>query len=519
MDGKKRSSAVSAFPVPDVSQTNSADKKSSRKKRPAPKGKTDLVSVDEANSAPAPKGLFDILEDTGASSAPAWADEDDSAFAIDLSTVARLRKTRETETETKISSEEFNKRMRKQFTTLNGDASWAALPGERDASTSNAIDAALAGADVDDEDAFDFASAASLTRDILSSSAALTHARTNGHRVTEANLAALPSGRLEIARLPDATVASMHASIITSCRFHADGELLLTSGLDSMLKLFHVDSARNPLVQGVKIRDLPIRCADFIGTSEVMATGRRNYFYTYDLVKGATTKVPFVRGREDKEKSLERFRVCADGSKIAVLGTDGNILMLHGRSKQLTATLRAPCHVNDLAFGPASGHELHAACNDGSVLTFDLRMNRALARRQDEGSVHVAAVGASADGKYIAAGSDAGYLNVYAAALEAGDSTGARAKPLKGLDSLTTTVDRVVFSPSCEMLAMSSFRKKDSLRMVHLPSLTVFNNWPTANTPLGYVQDMDFSPTGGMVAVGNDKGKVLLYRLNHYLSN
>lgn len=51
---------------------------------------------------------------------------------------------------------------------------------------------------------------------------------------------------------------------------------------------------------------------------------------------------------------------------------------------------------------------------------------------------------------------------------------------------------------------------------VHLPSYTVFSNWPTSNTPLHYVSAMDFSPGSGYFACGNDKGKVLLYRVNHY---
>ena len=37
-----------------------------------------------------------------------------------------------------------------------------------------------------------------------------------------------------------------------------------------------------------------------------------------------------------------------------------------------------------------------------------------------------------------------------------------------------------------------------------------------AGTPLGYVSKFAFSPRSGYVAMGNAKGKVLLYRLNHY---
>jgi U3 small nucleolar RNA-associated protein 18 len=53
---------------------------------------------------------------------------------------------------------------------------------------------------------------------------------------------------------------------------------------------------------------------------------------------------------------------------------------------------------------------------------------------------------------------------------------------------------------------------------VHVPTCTVFSNWPTSKTPLGYIFSMDFSPSSGFIALGNDKGKVLLYRVNHYRS-
>jgi U3 small nucleolar RNA-associated protein 18 len=68
------------------------------------------------------------------------------------------------------------------------------------------------------------------------------------------------------------------------------------------------------------------------------------------------------------------------------------------------------------------------------------------------------------------------------------------------------------------MLMMASRMKKNALRVVHLPSATVFSNWPPATAPLHYVHCGAFSPGGGYLAVGNAKGRVLLYRLHHYSS-
>jgi U3 small nucleolar RNA-associated protein 18 len=467
--------------------------------------------------------LFDVLDSAsgiaaaatsaGAEPVSVWADADDETHSVSLASVNRFRKVRTTEDEDVVSGKEFNRRMRKQFKSINQDAAWAELPADAAAAAAAAEAGAATGAEA--ADATDAASAAALTRSLLSTSAALTHNTRRGLDAKD-ELASLPQGRLALTRITDANQAAPNASVTSSARFHANGELFLTGGLDGMLRLFHIDGARNPLVQGVKLGDLPVRCADFVGDSEVLATGRRDHFYSYDLVKGAVSRIPYVRGREGKEKSLELFRVSPDQQTIAVSGVDGTVLLLSARSKQLIGTVRAPTHVNDIAFGPAGSGLLYTAGHDGGVLTFDLRTRRAVARRQDEGAVHVTAIAASYDGNYLATGSDSGIANIFAAELDADDATGAAARPLRTVDNLTTCIDRLAFSGGNEMLAVSSYRKKDQLRLVHLPSLTTFTNWPQTNTPLSYIQDVSFSANGGMMAVANDKGRVLLYRINHY---
>jgi U3 small nucleolar RNA-associated protein 18 len=88
--------------------------------------------------------------------------------------------------------------------------------------------------------------------------------------------------------------------------------------------------------------------------------------------------------------------------------------------------------------------------------------------------------------------------------------------PLKALMNLTTSIDSLSFSHDSQMLLMGSRLKKDSLRIVHLPSLTVFANWPTGRSPLQYVHSAAFSPHSGFLGIGNAKGRALLYRLHHY---
>lgn len=56
----------------------------------------------------------------------------------------------------------------------------------------------------------------------------------------------------------------------------------------------------------------------------------------------------------------------------------------------------------------------------------------------------------------------------------------------------------------------------DLFFQIHLPSLTAFGNWPTSSTPLGHVTAVDFSARSEYVAIGNTRGRVLLYHLKDY---
>ena len=52
------------------------------------------------------------------------------------------------------------------------------------------------------------------------------------------------------------------------------------------------------------------------------------------------------------------------------------------------------------------------------------------------------------------------------------------------------------------------------LLAVHLPSCTVYQNWPTSGTPLGRVTAISWAgKETGIVAIGNEAGKVRLFEI------
>ena len=78
----------------------------------------------------------------------------------------------------------------------------------------------------------------------------------------------------------------------------------------------------NTKIQSIFIEDGPICKASFLPDgSEVIISGRRKFFYSFDLVKAAINKIGPLMGRE--EKSLEVFEVSSDSSTIAFIGNEG----------------------------------------------------------------------------------------------------------------------------------------------------------------------------------------------------
>ena len=121
----------------------------------------------------------------------------------------------------------------------------------------------------------------------------------------------------------------------------------------------------------------------------------------------------------------------------------------------------------------------------------------------------------SATSRFLAVGAESGVVNLY------NDTSRPFQKrsPVKSILNMHTSIDYMKFNPQGDILAMSSRREKDALKLVHVPTQTVFSNWPTSKTPLSYVWSLDFSPGSKFMAVGNDKGKCLLYKLSHYNDN
>lgn len=251
--------------------------------------------------------------------------------------------------------------------------------------------------------------------------------------------------------------------------------------------------------------------------------------HSYDVAASKIDRIegPRIGCPSGMTSSLESFAVSSGeqgNSLAAFLGDQGYIQLVSLQSKQWIGSLKMNGSVRTAVFSP-NGHELLTGGGDGVVYTWDLRTRRCVGQITDHGNKDSSSLALSSDSQYLATGSQSGMVNLYSHQRSPAQSTSHSAgtmkrasnpKPLKELMNLTTTIDSLAFSHDSQVLAMGSRMKKDAMRLVHLPSMTAFANWPTSRSPLNFVHSLAFSPNSGYLAIGNARGKVLLYRLNHY---
>lgn len=321
---------------------------------------------------------------------------------------------------------------------------------------------------------------------------------------------------LQLTRMRDANIQERSKSVVQSVHWHPNAQLLLTGGLDKRLRLYNVDGVRNTCVQSVFLQDMPVANTCFTcGGNTVMAAGRRKYFYVWDVNAESLQRVPGIHGFDSN--SLESFaappaNVSEDAKAcVAFLGNEGSVGIVSLLSRQLVGTVTMSGQVRCAAFNP-SGVELYTAGTDGRVCVWDMRrQHRCVHSFVDEGCIRN--TGLAVSGTQVASASASGIVNIHNRWRK--DSVGGcTGKPLRALENLVTAVDTLQFSPDGSMLCMASKMQKDALRMVDIPSLSVYSNWPTSRTPLGHVHSVGFSPDGSMLAVGNAKGHVLTYKLH-----
>ncbi|KAJ2547525.1 U3 snoRNP protein [Coemansia sp. RSA 1933] len=449
--------------------------------------------ISNAANDKAPSDSEEEEEEEEETDAAAWVDDDTQNARVALKESVRTRKLRSAEGENVIRGDVYEERLRQQFQKINPVPKWAQEAQPEDAWGS------------DSEETEERRKAGG---DLLQSSKSLL-SRSN---------ALLPPSIIDIVRARNSNQAAPSQSAISALQFHPTASVLLTAGLDKTLRLFEVDGKDNQKIQSIFFKDLPITSAQFIrGGQEVVVSGSRRWYYSVDVEKGAVTRISGIPGLPTL-KSLKYMHGCSNGDRLAVMSNDGQIHLVSARTKQFMRTLPMNGIVRDVSF-TADGNYLWSVGMDNETYQWDLRQNQCVSRWHDQSMFRATRLEISSDSSYYASGDHSGVVNIYdvnAIRAQQGDSAFLNVKPFKAINNLTTSISGLRFNHSSEILGIFSNKTQGQLKLAHLPTGTVFSNWPSMSSNLGFVQCIDFSPQSGFMAVGNDKGKAMLYRLSHF---
>lgn len=495
---------------------------------------TDLFVLDTAISgAKGPVTMAPKVSDDP--NAPVWVDSDDERLAISLAGTTRLRKLRLTEAEDLVSGTEYSRRLRQQYLRLNPAPAWAQeaegrSTKRRRSSAANGSDSSNSDSDDDDNSTF---SAAPLEK-FLRNANSLAGADSARPRRLRPEVIDVQRTR----EIPD-----KHKAPVESLSFHPQYPVLLSASSASILHLHHIapdaQPTPNPRLTSVQVRHVDVRRAEFLypGGDKIVFGGRRKYFHTWDLPSGSVSKTTQILGHRLEHKTMEHFRLSPCGRYMAIVASTkkggGIINVLSVASTQWIAAARLSSRngIADFAWW-STGDGMSILGRDGQVGEYSMESKSFVGIWHDEGCIGGIVLGlgghqgpaALGEDRWVAVGSNSGITNIYdrhellatAAAAQSGDGGLAqilkeRPSPTRTFEQLVTPITALAFSPDGQLFAFGSQHKKDALRLVHLPSCTVYRNWPTEQTPVGRVTAMAFGRGSNLLAVGNDTGKIRLW--------
>ncbi|XP_012221165.1 U3 small nucleolar RNA-associated protein 18 homolog [Linepithema humile] len=321
----------------------------------------------------------------------------------------------------------------------------------------------------------------------------------------------LPKNLIDIKALK-ALNKSTHTEgpIITSVEFHPTSTVALVAGTAGILSLFQVNGHTNEKLHSMLFKKFPISNATFMkeGTEVLLGSEYYPYCHTYDLMNDKTYKLPLPRGITN----MKRYEVSPDGKFIALCGRMGQIHLLHSCTKELIHTFKMNSKCRALAFTPDS--RTLVTHGDGSEMyVWDVNTRTCINRAIDDGCLSCASLAVSPSGQFVATGSAQGVVNIYDTkkVWEERSPT-----PVKIVMNLVTSVTSLKFNPTSEILSAASVEKHNAFKMLHIPSFTVFSNFPAFQTNIGMPQMISYSPASGYLSIANRTGTALLYRLKHY---
>ncbi|EPB77360.1 WD domain, G-beta repeat protein [Ancylostoma ceylanicum] len=314
-------------------------------------------------------------------------------------------------------------------------------------------------------------------------------------------------------RWPDITVGHHDTRPINVVLFHNVRPVVLTAGSSGKVQLFRVGdrSDSGNFLQNIQFSNFPVTSMSLMqgGCSVICGSIRQDYLMKYDLEKGSVMQLYLPKCIP--RQNAGRFTVSYDGSLLAMIAHSSQVHVLSSSSMELVKTLSAPTDVTSLQFLPGSSRELWAMTERGEVVIWSLQGSQHVFR--DEGAVRGTKIRLSPDGSKVACGSNTGIVNVYDVA-DVRKSTDP--KPSTVASNLVTSCDSIAFNHDSQVMAFSSNVKKNQIKLLHVASSTVFNNFPKKHEKMTNIECAEFSPHSAYLGIGCSNGQLILERLNHF---
>ena len=484
----------------------------------------------------------------GIPDSPVWHDSDDDRLTISLATNRIMRKLRKYEGEDIISGREYALRLGEHYKSLHVQPQWAQVaiaralgkkkgdenaerPKNRRRSSAWSHDHDEDFSDDEDETDPSTLPLSEFLRDI------------RNFQPSQAKRRHLRPETLDIQRSRD--IPEHHCEKVTALQFHPSlPSILMSASKSTLLRLHKIDPAAhptpNPTITTIQLARTPIKRACFSGVDggNITIAGRRRYIHTWNLTSGKVTKTSQIAGDITKleHRTFEWFRASPCGRYIAILGTlkrgGGTINILSSVSMMPAAEARLNSRdgVADFMWW-RNGEGLTVLGRNGGVGEYSLSQQMFVTTWTDQGNIGGTVLGLGGKGgpdllgtdRWLAIGSKSGIVNVYdrktlyskvsmtgEGEISVEMENSGRPEPRKTLEQLVTKVTTTEFSPDGELLVVASVERKDALRVVHLPTCTVYRNWPTEQTPLGRITAVAISGERHL-AIGNDTGKIRIW--------
>ncbi|XP_029041792.2 U3 small nucleolar RNA-associated protein 18 homolog [Osmia bicornis bicornis] len=427
-----------------------------------------LPNEEESNES---KTVTTSSNDSEHSKEAAWVDEDDVKYSVQAAARIQGRKI-----DSSVPQKLYKDYLHNKYKQLVGTPKWAEL---------NRVDK-----ESDD-----------LDNEILKHSCHLEKPKVRN----------LPKDIIDIKALtPINKQTHTEGPIVSSVEFHPTSTVALVAGSSGILSLFQVDGIENNKLHTMQYKKFPISTAKFLqeGTEVLLGSQYYSHCHSYNLLSGKTYKVLLPHG----VTNMQKCEVSPDGKLLALCGRLGEIFLLASSTKELVATLKMNTRCRALCF-TSDNKNLITHGDSNEMYIWDLNSRMCIHRAVDDGCLSCESIAMSPSGQFLATGSKEGVVNLYDTKTVLENQIPV---PLKIVLNLVTSVTSLKFNSHSEILAMSSNKKHNAFKMMHLPSFTVFSNFPTFQTNIMMPETIDFSPSSGYLSVSNRSNSAFLYRLKHY---